>query len=165
MNSIQMKSIAYIPLYHSYFKYIGLMASLAGSGLFLFRDPAYQFLIYAGNLIIIYSRERKESLFTGQVRAEVFKSVFGFTLSMDTALCLTELWSEGFTIHWTPFLVIGLPTCLYLSAFYLTLLLRIRVNSSQDLHRNLVSHRRIYLVWTLVILGISGVLVFRLLNP
>lgn len=159
-----MKSITYFPLYHFYFKSIGLLASLVGLGLILVVNPQYQFLFYIGLLIAVFSKERTEAEFTGQIRAEVFKSVFGFTISFFIALHLTEVISKSFTVVMTPFLYIGLPLLLYLLVFYLTLVLKINVDSSQDLAENLSKHRRFYLIWFLIILIIAGVFMLKMLH-
>ena len=158
-----MKQIAYVPLYHFRFKYVGLLASFAGLALFLFKDPRYQLLIYAGSLVIIFSRERIESEHTALARAESFKSAFGLSLSLAIALSVTELLSVGFSLHWTPFLIIGLPIFLYMVLFYITLAFKIRVESSQEVIQNLRIHRRFYLFWFLMVLGVLGLLMIRFL--
>lgn len=156
-----MKRITYLPLYHFYFKYFGLLVCLIGLGLFLLVNPQYQLLLYIGLLIIVFSKEKTESEFTEQIRAEVFKSVFGFTISLAIALHLTEVFSENFTIEVTPFLCIGLPLLLYLLVFYITHIFRINMNSSQDLVQNLRSHRLFYIIWFLIILTILSLLIIK----
>ncbi len=159
-----MKSITYFPLYHFYFKYIGLLVSLVGLGLLLLVSPQYQLLVYIGLLIAVFSKEKTESEFTVSVRAEVFKSVFGFTISFFIAMHLTEVFSEGFAVEMTPFFYIGLPLLLYLLVFYLTLILKINVDSSQDLSENLSKQRRLYFIWFFIILIISGVFMLKMLH-
>ncbi len=159
-----MKQIAYVPLYHFRFKYVGLLTSFAGLALFLFKDPRYQLLIYAGSLVIIFSRERNETEFTALARAEVFKSVFGLSLSLAIALCMTEIFSVEFSLQWTPFLVIGLPIFLYMLMFYITLAFKIRVESSQEVIQNLRIHRRFYLFWILITLVVLGLLLIKFLG-
>ncbi len=156
-----MKRITYLPLYHYYFKYFGLLVCLIGLGLFLFMNPQYQLLLYIGLLIIVFSKEKTESELTEQIRAEVFKSVFGFTIAFAIALHLTEVFSESFTVEMTPFLYIGLPLLLYLLVFYITHIFRININSSQDLVQNLRSHRLFYIIWFLIILTILSLLIIR----
>ena len=157
-----MKRITYFPLYHFYFKYLGLLLCLVGLGLLLLVNPQYQLLSYAGLLVMVFSKEKSESEFTGSVRAEIFKSVFGFTISLAIALQLTEVFSESFTVVMTPFLIIGLPLLLYLLLFNISLILRINVNSSQGLGENLKNHRRFYMIWFLIILAITGMFLIRL---
>ncbi|MEN8227753.1 MAG: hypothetical protein ABFS38_06320 [Bacteroidota bacterium] len=157
-----MKSITYLPLYHYYFKYLGLLLCLVGLGLLLLVNPQYQLLSYIGLLIIVFSKEKSESDFTEAIRAEVFKSVFGFTISLAIALQLTELFSESFTVVITPFLIIGLPLLLYLLMFYITLIIKININSDQDLAENLKNHRRFYLIWFIIILAIAVLFIVRL---
>ena len=67
-----MKRITYFPLTHHYFKYAGLLMSLVGLGLALFKDPRFELLLYTGLLVVAYSRERNESATTQQIRSEVF---------------------------------------------------------------------------------------------
>ncbi len=159
-----MKRITYFPLYHFYLKYVGLLVSLVGLGLILLVSPQYQLLFYTGLLIAVFSKEKTESEFTESIRAEVFKSVFGFTISFFIALHLTEVFSEGFTVEMTPFLYIGLPLLLYLLVFYLTLVLKINVDSSRDLAENFSKHRRFYIIWLIIILIISGVFMLKMLH-
>ena len=70
--------------------------SLAGLLLFLFLQSGYQLLLYAGLLLVAYSKERNDTAYVSEVRAEAFKSVFGFMVSLTIALNLTELLSAGF---------------------------------------------------------------------
>ena len=158
-----MKRITYLPLYHFYFKYIGLLLCLIGLGLFLLVNPQYQVLSYIGLLITVFSKEKSESEFTESIRAEVFKSVFGFTISLAIALQLTELFSKSFSVVMTPFLIIGLPLLLYLLMFYITLVLKIKVNSTQDLAENLKNHQQFYLILFFIILAIAGVFIVKIL--
>ena len=158
-----MKRITYLPLYHFYFKYLGLLLCLAGLGLFLLVNPQYQLLSYIGLLVIVFSKEKSESDFTESIRAEVFKSVFGFTISLAIALQLTEAFSKSFTVVMTPFLIIGLPLLLYLLTFYITLVLKIKVNSTQDLAENLKNHQQYYLILFFIILAIAGVFIVKIL--
>jgi len=159
-----MKSFTYLPMYHHYLKYAGLLVSLVGLGLSFFLDPQYQLLFYVGLLIIVFSKEKSESEFIESIRAEVFKFVFGFTISLAIALQLTEVFSKTFTVVMTPFLIIGLPLILYLIVFYMTLVFKINVNSSQDLTENLKNHRRFYFIWFLLILAITVVFIVRILT-
>lgn len=140
------------------------MLCLVGLGLLLLVNPQYQLLSYIGLLVMVFSKEKSESEFTGSVRAEIFKSVFAFTISLAIALQLTEVFSESFTVVITPFLIIGLPLLLYLLLFYLTLIFKINVNSSQDLAENLRNHRRLYVIWFFIILAIAGLLIVRILT-
>ncbi len=158
-----MKRITYLPLYHFYFKYIGLLLCLIGLGLFLLVNPQYQVLSYIGLLITVFSKEKTESEFTESIRAEVFKSVFGFTISLAIALQLTEVFSKSFSVVMTPFLIIGLPLLLYLLMFYITLVLKIKVNSTQDLAENLKNHQQFYLILFFIILVIAGVFIVKIL--
>lgn len=158
-----MKRITYLPLYHFYFKYIGLLLCLIGLGLFLLVNPQYQVLSYIGLLISVFSKEKSESEFTESIRAEVFKSVFGFTISFAIALQLTEVFSKSFSVVMTPFLIIGLPLLLYLLMFYITLVFKINVNSTQDLAENLKNHQQFYLIWFFIILAIAGVFIVKIL--
>lgn len=157
-----MKSISYFPLYHSKFKYLGLVLCLVGLVLFLLINPQYQMLSYIGLLIAVFSKESVESEIIESIRAEVFKTVFGFTISLTIALYITEGLSKSFTFYVTPFLIVGLPLLLYLLIFNLTLAFKIKVDSSHDLATNFKNHRHLYLVWIVIILAITSVLVLRI---
>ena len=156
-----MKKITYFPLSPYPVKYLGGVISLAGVLLFLFLHPDYQLLLYAGLLLVAYSRERNDTEYIAQVRAEVFKSVFGFMLSLTIALHLTEMISEGFTAEMPLFYYVGLPLLLYLMLFYGTLLLKAEVDSSLDVVQNLKLHRRLYSWWLLIAVLVTLVLVLR----
>jgi len=159
-----MKRITFFPLTHHYFKYAGLMASLLGLGLALFHDTRFELLLYTGMLIMVFSRERNETELTERIRNEVFKSIFGFILSLAIALYITESVSDNFVLEVTPFLFIGLPLVLYLLLYYIILFFKIEVDSSMELVRQMKNHRRAYMVWFLVILVIMSVWVLRMAN-
>lgn len=159
-----MKKITYFPLSPYPVKYLGWLMTLAGVLLFLFVHPDYQLMIFAGLLLVAYSRERSETEYIAQVRAEGFKSVFGFMLSLTIALHLTEMLSEGFEAEMPLFYYVGLPLLLYLMLFYGTLLLKAEVDSSLDVVRNLKLHRRLYTWWLLIAVVVTLVLVLRWAN-
>ena len=159
-----MKSITFFPLYHHYFKYVGLLFSLIGLALVLFLDPHYELLLYSGLLIMVFSKEKNESEASGLIRSEVFKTVFGFTLSLAIALHITKVLSESFEFEMTVFLGIGLPLLLYLLIFYIVSIFRIKVDSSQDFAENLKNHRRFYFIWFIIAVAISGVLILKITN-
>ena len=160
-NHVPMRKITYFPLSPYPVKYLGWLMTLAGVILFLFLHPDYQLLLYAGLLLVAYSRERKETEYIAQVRAEAFKSVFGFMLSLTIAVHLTEVLSSGFEADLPLFYYAGLPLLLYLLLFYGTLLLKAEVDSSLDVIQNLKQHRRLYTWWLLVSILVTLVLVFR----
>ncbi len=158
-----MKRITYLPLYHFYFKYLGLLLCLVGLGLLLLVNPQYQLLSYTGLLVLVFSKEKTESEIVESIRAEVFKTTFGFSISLAIALYITEVFSNNFTFAVTPFIIIGFPLLLYLLLFNITFILRINVNSSQDLGENLKNHRRFYIIWFFIILAITGLFIVRIL--
>lgn len=147
-----MKTFTYIPLYHFYFKYLGLLLSLVGTGLLFFVNPVYQMMLYAGLLIMVFSKEKSENEEIASVRAEVFKTTFGFTIALSLALHLTEVISDDFVLEMSPIRSIGLPLLFYLALFYLSLMLKINVDSSQSLSENLRHHRRFYVIIFICIL-------------
>ncbi len=156
-----MKKITYFPLSPYPVKYLGWLMSLAGLLLFLFLQSGYQLLLYAGLLLVAYSKERNDTAYVSQVRAEAFKSVFGFMVSLTIALNLTEQLSSGFEAEMPLFYYVGLPLLLYLILFYGTLLLKAEVDSSLDVAENLRLHRRLYTWWLLIAVAVSVVLVLR----
>jgi hypothetical protein len=156
-----MKSVTYFPLSPHGFKYVGIVMALSGLGLYLFQNQQYQLLLYTGLLVMVFSRERHESSFVAAIRGEVFKSVFGFTISLTIALHLTALLSEGFSADLPPLYYIGFPLLLYLILFNISLMLKVEVDSSLDFVENLKIHRRPYVVWALIVLVISLVLILR----
>ncbi len=158
-----MKSITFLPLYHSTFKYLGLGICLVGLGLIFLVNPHYQLLSYAGLIMMVFSKEKVESELIRSIRAEVFKSVFGLTISLVLALYITEVLSKSFTFQVTPFISIGMPLLLYLLVFYFTLILKINVDSGQDFATNFKNHRRFYGVWFLILIAVTGVFIVRLL--
>ena len=159
-----MKSITFFPFTHYYFKFAGLLLSLIGLVLSLFLNPDYELLLYSGLLIMVFSREKYESELTGYIRSEVFKTVFGFTLSLAIALHITEVMSEGFELEMTAFMVIGLPLILYLLLFYMVSIFRIKVDSSLDVSQNLKNHRDLYLVWFLITLVLAIAIILKITN-
>lgn len=156
-----MRKITYFPLSPYPVKYLGWTMTLAGVLLFLILHPDYQLLLYAGLLLVAYSRERNDTEYIAQVRAECFKSVFGFMLSLTLALHLTELLSEGFVAEMPLFYYVGLPLLLYLMLFFGTLLLKAEVDSSLDVIENLKHHRRLYRWWLLIAAAVTLVLLLR----
>lgn len=156
-----MKKITYFPLSPYPVKYLGGLMALAGLLLYLFLQPDYQLLLYTGLLLVAYSREMNDSEHISQVRAEAFKTVFGFMLSLTIALHLTETLSAGFEAQMPLFYYVGVPLLLYLILFYGTLLLKIDVDSSRDVLQNLKTHRRLYTWWLLIAVVVSVVLVMK----
>ena len=158
-----MKSITFFPLSPYYFKYIGLVLTLLGLGLVLFLTPQFELLLYAGLLIIVYSKEKDESETSSLIRNEAFKSAFGIILSMAIALFSTVALTDSYVYVVTPFLYIGLPLLLYLLIFNIISILKINVNSYQDLSQNFRYHRRFYIIWLALIITIFCVLVLKIL--
>jgi len=156
-----MRKITYFPLSPYPVKFLGGLMALAGLLLFLFLQPDYQILLYAGLLLMAFSSERNDSEYISQVRAEVFKSVFGFMLSLTIALYLTEILSEGFEAEMPQFYYVGLPLLLYLILFYGTLLFRAEVDPSLDVVRNLKLHRRLYTWWLVIAVVVTALLGLR----
>lgn len=150
-----MKSFSYFPLMPYFFKYIGMMLALAGLALFLKGHTEFQHMFYAGLLIMTFSQEKNESEMSGLVRAESFKTVLGYTLSLFIALHLTALLSERFTLEMTPYLYLGLPLVVYQLIFYVTMLLRVKVDSATDLEQNIRNNKRFYVVWSLLTLAVT----------
>ncbi len=159
-----MKQVTLFPLSPFSFKYVGAAISVAGIMLMIFLGPGYQLLLYAGLMILVFSKERKESAYVASVRAEVFKSVFGFTLTLTIALHITEWLSEGFVTDLPPVYLIGFPLLLYLILFYGLLILRVEVDSSRDFTENLHAHPRLYLPWLLIAIAVTLYLLLRLLE-
>ncbi|MGW8317192.1 MAG: hypothetical protein ACWGNV_16465 [Bacteroidales bacterium] len=156
-----MRKITYFPLLSYPVKYLGGLMALSGLLLFLFLQPDYQILLYTGLLLVVFSRERNDSEYISQVRSELFKTVFGFMLSVTIALHLTEIVSEGFEAEMPPFYYMGVPLLLYLILFYGTLLFRIEVDSSLDVVRNLKLHRRLYSWWLVIAIVVATLLGLR----
>jgi hypothetical protein len=98
------------------------------------------------------------------VRAEVFKSVFGYTLSLSIALHLTDWLSEGFDADLPPSYYIGLPLFLYLLLFYGSLLLKIKPDSSVDFAENMKRFPRLYIPWMSIVAVMLLILLLRMAN-
>ena len=152
-----MKSITLFPLSPYYFKYMGAFVCLTGLVLAALLNPNFELMFYAGLLILVYTKEREESETTRQIRSEVFKMVFGYTLSLGLALQITDAISDGFNFEPGVFLVIGVPLILYLLVFYLVSIFRIPVDSSMDIRQNMKNHRLLYISWLLIMLAIGGI--------
>lgn len=153
-----MRKITYFPLMPYPVKYLGGVMALSGLLLFLFLQPDYQILLYAGLLLVAFSRERNDSEYISQVRSELFKTVFGFMLSLTIALHLTEILSEGFEAEMPPFYYMGVPLLLYLILFYSTLIFRVEVDPSLDVVRNLKLHSRLYGWWLAIAILVTALL-------
>jgi hypothetical protein len=156
-----MKSITFFPLSHHLVKQAGLAIAVAGLVLSVLCSPPFQLLFYSGLLLMVFSREKHESELSKEARAESFKTVFGYIISLFIALHLTAELSDGFNPEPGPFLYIGLPLLLYLLLFHFILLIKINVNSSQNLTENIKKHKRFYIIWfsiTLLLLAL-GILV------
>jgi hypothetical protein len=145
-----------------YFKYIGLATSLGGLLLMILLDVQFQLLLYTGLMLLVFSRERNDTEYVASVRAEVFKSVFGFTLSLILALHLTEWLSEGFEADLPPLLLIGFPLLLYLVLFYGSLVSKTAVDSSADFAGKLKRHRRVYVPWLLIAVAVTVAWLLRI---
>lgn len=156
-----MRSITLFPFSHHLFKQIGLAIALAGLVLFMLLSPPFQLLFYSGLVIMVFSKEKQESEVTERARAESFKSVFGYTICLFIALHLTEELSDGFIPEVGPFLYIGLPLLLYLLLFHTILLIKINVNSSQDLVENFRNYKRFYIIWFTITLLLSTLFILR----
>jgi len=156
-----MKQVTFFPLSPYSFKFVGLAAILSGLLLMILRDVQFQLLLYAGLMLVAFSRERNDTEYVASVRAEVFKSVFGFTLSLTIALHITEWLSEGFRTDLPASYLIGFPLLLYLLLFYGFLLLRVRVDSSGDFTGNLKKYPRVYGAWLLITIAVTVVWLLR----
>jgi hypothetical protein len=150
-----MKQVTFFPLSPYYFKYIGLATGLGGLLLMILLDVQFQLLLYTGLLIMVFSRERNDTEYVASVRAEVFKSVFGFTLSLTLALHLTEWLSEGFDADLPTLYLIGFPLLLYLLLFYGTLVSKTEVNSSVDFAGNLKKYPWVYVPWLFIAVAVT----------
>lgn len=159
-----MKHFSFFPLSPHAFKYAGLLVALAGLLLFILLNSNYQLLLYAGLLVMIFSKERDESAYVALVRAEVFKSVFGYTLSLTIALNLTGWLADEFTAELSPFYYLGFPLLLYLFLFYGSLLLKVKLDSSVDFMEIMKRYPRMYIPWLVIVLGISVILLLRILT-
>jgi cytochrome c biogenesis protein CcdA len=140
---------------------VGALLSLAGLLLCLLLDPRFQYLLYFGLVLVVFSKEKTESEIVSSVRAEVFKSVFGFTLSFSIALHLTEQITKGFSADLPAAYEIGFPLLLYLVLFYGSLIFRVEVDSSMDFVGNMRNHRRLLIPLALLVMVITVVLVLR----
>ena len=152
-----MKPITYFPLYNYYFKYLGLILSLLGLTLFLVSDSEFEILIYLGLLIIAFAKEKTESQYTVNARNEVFKSIFGFYLSLMITLNIVQFITSDFLFQPGTLIYIGLPLILYLMVFYISLIFKVNLDSSVDLSENIGSHRILYIIMVLAIILISSV--------
>jgi len=156
-----MQKITYFPLSPHAFKYVGVLMALAGLLLYLLLDPRFQYLLYSGLVLVVFSKEKSESEFVASVRAEVFKSVFGFTLSVSIALHLTEQLSAGFSANLPPAVEIWFPLLFYLVLFYGSLILRVEVDSSMDFVGNMRKHRRLLVPLAVLVIVTTVILLLR----
>jgi hypothetical protein len=158
-----MKAITFFPLSPYPFKVAGAVLALAGLILNLTVNPHFELLLFTGLLLMVFSKERNESEAVKAVRAELFKSVFGYTLSLTIALHLTGLISEGFSADLPPMYYIGFPLLLYLMLFYGILALKLNVDSNLDMLENAKDHRPLFITWAFLALAISIILIVRYL--
>lgn len=135
--------------------------ALAGLLLCLMLDPRFQYLLYSGLVLVVFSKEKTESEFISSIRAEVFKSVFGFTLSVSIALHLTEQLTGGFSADLPAAYEIGFPLLLYLALFNGSLLFRVEVDSSMDFVGNMRKHRHLLVPLAVLVIVITVALVLR----
>jgi hypothetical protein len=159
-----MKHFTFFPLSPFGFKYAGALLTVAGLVLFILLNSNYQFIIYAGMLVMVFSKERHESEYVAAVRSEIFKSVLGFTLSLTIALNLTGWLAEDFSAELPPLYYIGFPLFLYLILFYGSLLLKIEPDSSADFVENAKRFPRVVIPWMLLVLAVLLFLLLRYWN-
>ena len=156
-----MKHLTFFPLSPYGFKFAGSVLALAGLALFILQNSNYQLIIYAGLLVMVFSKERRESEYVAAVRAEIFKSVLGFTLSLTIALHLTGWLADEFSADLPPFYYIGFPLFLYLILFYGSLLLKVQPDSSVDFVENAKRFPRIYVPWMLLVITVLLLVLLR----
>lgn len=159
-----MKPTTYLPLYNYFFKYIGLLLSISGLALVLLDYSKFEILIYFGLLIIAFAKEKTENQNTVNARNEVFKSIFGFYLSLMIALNLVQIFSPDFIFQPGPFIYVGIPIILYLLLFYVSLLLNVNLDSSVELSENIRGHRKFYFTWVLLVILVFLVILIVKLN-
>ncbi len=160
-----MKQVTYFPLYNYYFKYLGFFLSIAGLMLVLLSNIKFETIIYFGLLIIAFSKEKYETEHTINTRNDVFKSVFGYCISLVISLNLVGIISSSFQFELSSSIYVGLPLVLYLTVFYLSLIFKVNLCSSIELTQNVVNNKKLYTIWFFAIFVIASVLlIIRLMK-
>lgn len=157
-----MKEKAIMPLYPYFVKYVGITVALTGVLLWILLGGDYQLLVYLGLLIMIFSKEKNEDQQVVKIRAEVFKTIFGYYFSLLIALHLVELLSTGFVLEMSPLLNIGFPLALYLVAFYLLLLFKFGKSEASESETEKRSSSY-YIVFLIVLLILLTLIIIRVL--
>ncbi len=137
-----MKKLLPFYLYPNFLKTIGIIVSVAGIFLFLFLNKDYQLLFYFGLIFVIYSKERKESELIEKIRAETFKTIFGYFIAFLFVIFLIGIIYKDISFPCFSFLLVGFPMILYI--FYFNLLLIINLGKEVE---NRKSVRLGYFLW------------------
>lgn len=144
-----MRKIIPFYLYPYYFKYIGIILSIAGLFLLLLLDPGYQLLFYFGLILIVFAKEKEESELVIKIRAESFKMVLGYWIALMTVIFLMEEIYTDFSVPCSPSLVLGVPLILYL--VYFNLLQFINRRREDANHKGNTTGYILWLVFAVVI--------------
>lgn len=137
-----MKKIFPFYLYPNFFKLIGIIAGVVGITLSHFLNIDYQLVFFFGLILIVFTKEKKETELIEKIRAETFKTISGYFLALLFVIYLMGVINTDISFPSSPFLFIGFPMILYLLYFNLLL---IRNQSKDDEDRK--SKRLGYVSW------------------
>jgi len=152
-----MKKIFPFYLYPNFFKLIGIIASLIGIFLSFFLNIDYQLVFFFGLILIVFTKEKKETELIEKIRAETFKTIIGYFLAFLFVIYLMGIINTDISFPCSPFLLIGFPMILYILYFNLLL---IRNQGKDDADRK--SKRIGYVLWLAFALISASIFAFKL---